>query len=307
MKTTRPLMLLLMITALGASCVSKKDFTALQSELEVAKGDLTTANAELKRQVQALDVCNEEKARLMSELESATSNKSLREEQIADLRAQIEDIKTQRDKQLSTVDDLTTLSQTATENIQKTLTQLEQKDRYIGLLQSAKTRADSINLVLAVNLKNVLADGINDNDIDIKVDKTVVMVNLSDKMLYRSGSASLNNDAKRVLGKIAQIVQSRPNLEVMVEGNTDDDPIRTACLNDNWDLSAQRATAVVRVLEKDYGIAPSRLIAAGRGEHNPIADNETREGKSANRRTRIIIMPKLDEFYDLLDPEKVPE
>lgn len=307
MKASKLFLSLLLIGALGASCVSKKDFTSLQSELEIAKSDLATSNAELARQVSELDVCNQEKARLMAELESANSNKALREEQISDLRAQIEDIRTQRDKQLSTVDDLTTLSQSATENIQKTLSQLEQKDRYIGLLQSAKTKADSINLVLAVNLKNVLSDGISDNDIEISVDKTVVMVNLSDKMLYRSGSATLNSDAKRVLGKIAQIVQSRPNLEVMVEGNTDDDPIRTACLNDNWDLSVKRASAVVRVLQEDYNVAPSRLIAAGRGEFNPIADNETKEGKSANRRTRIIIMPKLDEFYDLLDPDKVPE
>ncbi len=306
MKTNK-LLTLLILGAMLASCVSKKEFTALQSELDLAKTDVETLNADLSRQVKALDACEQQKSQMEAELNSCKSNLDLRQEQIADLRSQIDDIKTQRDKQLSTVDNLTTLSQSATENIEKTLAKLEEKDRYIGLLQSAKTRADSINLVLAVNLKNQLADGVADQDIEIKVDKTVVMVNLSDKMLYRSGSASLNTDAKRVLGKIAQIVQSRPNLEVMVEGNTDDDPIKTACLEDNWDLSVKRATAVIRVLQDDYGIAANRLVAAGRGEHNPIADNETSEGKSANRRTRIIIMPKLDEFYDLLDPDKVPE
>ncbi len=306
MKTTK-LFTLLFSLLLLTSCVSKKKFAGMESELELAKADLQTCNSDLARQVKSLDACNQEKSRLTAELNSMKSNMTLREEQIEDLRSQIDDIRTQRDKQLSTVDDLTTLSQSATQNIERTLDQLDKKDRYIGLLQAAKTRADSINLVLAVNLKNVLADGINDQDIEIKVDKTVVMVNLSDKMLYRSGSANLNADAKRVLGKIAQIVQSRPNLEVMVEGNTDDDPIRTACLDDNWDLSVKRATSVVRVLQKDYGVAANRLIAAGRGEYNPIADNETSEGKSTNRRTRIIIMPKLDEFYDLLNPDNVPE
>ena len=153
----------------------------------------------------------------------------------------------------------------------------------------------------------MLRDGIADKDIEVKVDKTVVFVNLSDKMLYESGSANLTSRAQEVLGKIAQIVQSRPELEVMVEGYTDNVPIKNACMDDNWDLSVKRATSVVRSLQTQYKVDPNRLIAAGRGEWNALAANDTDEGRSINRRTRIIILPKLDQFYDLLDPKKAPK
>ena len=138
------------------------------------------------------------------------------------------------------------------------------------------------------------------------MDKTVVFVNLSDKMLFQSGSATMTTKANEVLGKIAQILKSRPDLEVMVEGYTDNKPIKTACIEDNWDLSVKRATAVARVLQKTHGVDPNRLIAAGRGEYNALATNDTEEGRSTNRRTRIIILPKLDQFYDLLNPAKAP-
>ncbi|MCB0622827.1 MAG: OmpA family protein, partial [Saprospiraceae bacterium] len=212
----------------------------------------------------------------------------------------------QRDKQLSQVGDLTVLSQSASENIKETLSQLQQKDKYIHLLQNARSKADSINLALAVNLKSVLKDGIEDQDVEVQVDKTVVFINLSDKMLYKSGSAEITPRAKEVLGKIAQIVQSRPDLEVMVEGYTDNVPIKNDCMKDNWDLSVKRATSVVRVLQKDYNVDPNRLIAAGRGEYNTLATNDTAEGRATNRRTRIIILPKLNQFYDLLNPNNVP-
>jgi len=251
-----------------------------------------------------LDNCLKEKERLQADVKKADTQK---QEQIKDLRAQIEDLKQLRDKQLSTVDDLTTLSQSATENIKESLQQLENKDKYINLLQSVKTRTDSINLALAVNLKGVLSEGVSDQDVEVKVDKTVVFVNLSDKMLYQSGSSNINPQAKTVLGKIAAIIKARPNLEVMVEGYTDNVPMRSSCIEDNWDLSVKRATSVVRVLQNDYSIDPDRLIAAGRGQYNTLASNDTAEGRSTNRRTRIIILPKLNEFYDLLNPDKVPD
>ncbi|MEK7257139.1 MAG: OmpA family protein, partial [Bacteroidota bacterium] len=240
------------------------------------------------------------------DLRDAQNSTQVKQDQVTDLRAQLDDCKKQRDKQLSQVGDLTVLSQSANENIKQTLSQLEKKDKYIHLLQAAKSKADSINLALAINLKQVLKDGIEDEDVEVKVDKTVVFINLSDKMLFQTGSSKINTQANEVLGKISQIVASRPDLEVMVEGYTDNVPIKTACLDDNWDLSVKRATSVVRALQVTHKIDPNRLIAAGRGEWNTLAGNETPEGRSTNRRTRIIILPKLDQFYDLLNPANAP-
>ena len=289
-----------------SSCISKKKFAGLKTELDAANKDLGKCGQDLNTYMKRLESCELDKERLEADLRTSKSGKELREEQIADLKDQIRDIRSQRDKQLTQVDDLTVLSQSANENISETLSQLEKKDKYIHLLQAAKTKADSINLALAVNLKGVLSEGIEDRDVEIKVDKTVVFINLSDKMLYQSGSASITPRANEVLGKIAKIIQSRPDLEVMVEGYTDNMPIRSSCLEDNWDLSVKRATSVVRVLQKNYGIDPNRLIAAGRGEYNTLATNDTVEGRSTNRRTRIIILPKLDQFYDLLNPNNIP-
>ncbi len=289
------------------SCVSKKKFTSLQAERDAVNKQLAACGVSLNEYMGKLTQCETEKNRLQGELRNGQTASQLREEQIRDLKAQLEDLKAQRDKQLSQVEGLTTLSQSATANIRETLQQLEKKDKYIHLLQMAKTRADSINLALAVNLKGVLSEGIEDKDVEVKVDKTVVFVNLSDKMLYQSGSSNLTPRAVEVLGKIAKIVESRPDLEVMVEGYTDNVPIKNACVEDNWDLSVKRATSVVRALQKNYNIDPNRLIAAGRGEYNTLATNSTEEGRATNRRTRIIILPKLDQFYDLLNPNTVPK
>jgi chemotaxis protein MotB len=252
-----------------------------------------------------IDAVEKEKESVQSSLTSTQTTLNLREEQINDLKNQINDLKAQRDRQLDQVGDLTVLSKSATDNINKTLGQLEKKDEYIQALQAAKSRADSINLALAVNLKSVLADGIADQDIEVSVDKTVVFVNLSNKMLYRSGSAMITKRANEVLGKIAKIIEANPQLEVMVEGHTDNVPISTEDMKDNWDLSVKRATSVVRVLQNKFNVDPGKLIAAGRGEHMPIASNDSRDGRETNRRTRIIILPKIDQFYDLLNPDNV--
>lgn len=288
------------------SCVAKKKYTSLQSELEAANKDLGKCGESLNAALAKLTTCEKDKENLRTELNTARTSLQLREEQIKDLRAQIEDFKMQRDKQLDQVGNLTVLSQSANENIKETLSQLERKDKYIHLLQAARTKADSINLALAVNLKSVLKDGIEDQDVDVKVDKTVVFVNLSDKMLFQSGSSTLTPRANDILGKIAKIVESRPDLEVMVEGYTDNVPIKNACIEDNWDLSVKRATSVVRALQSNFKINPNRLIAAGRGEYNTLASNDTEAGRATNRRTRIIILPKLDQFYDLLNPNNIP-
>lgn len=307
MNTTVKYLSLLVACLLTVSCVSKKKFTGLQSDLDVANKQLAECGVSLNEYMNKLRTCEDEKSRLSADLQSTQGSLKLREEQIADLKLQLDDVKAQRDKQLTQVEGLTNLSQSATANIKETLAQLEKKDKYIHLLQLAKTRADSINLALAVNLKSVLAEGLDDQDVEVKVDKTVVFVNLSDKMMFQSGSYNLTPRAQEVLGKIAQIVESRPEVEVMVEGYTDNVPIKNNCIDDNWDLSVKRATSVVRVLQNNFKINPNRLIAAGRGEYNTLAPNTTAEGRATNRRTRIIILPKLDQFYDLLNPNNVPK
>jgi chemotaxis protein MotB len=312
MKLTTKLLVFAIVASLTMpSCVSKKKFTSMQAQMkeqiDAANAELGKCGKNLNEFMGKLSTCEQEKDKLRSDLRTAENTLKLRQEQMDDLKNQVIDLRSQRDKQLNQVGDLTVLSQTANQNIKETLSQLEKKDKYIHLLQEAKTKADSINLALAVNLKGVLSDGIADKDVEIKVDKTVVFINLSDKMLYQSGSANITPKANAVLGKIAQIVESRPDLEVMVEGYTDNVPIKNSCIEDNWDLSVKRATSVVRVLQKNYKIDPKRLIASGRSEYLTLASNDTDAGRAINRRTRIIILPKLDQFYDLLNPNMVPK
>ncbi len=286
---------LLLITL--CSCVSKKKYVEMQTVLQ---SQLAECVDNLHDKEGKLVTCEAELEDLKGQVGNLRNSLELREEQL-------EDCQKLRDRQMTTVGDLTILSQAANENIKETLAQLEERDKYIRLLQAAKTKADSVNLALAVNLKSALNEGLDDTDVEIKVDKTVVFINLSDKMLYQSGSHKLTAEAYRVLEKIAKIVESRPDLEIMVEGYTDNIPINNSCIDDNWDLSVKRATSVVRVLQKNFDVDPNRLIAAGRGEYNALAGNDTQEGRAINRRTRIIILPKINEFYDLLNPDKVPE
>lgn len=297
MRSIKSALLLALALPLLVSCVSKKNYEALRQQLEAAQQMEQQSAQDISRLANQLNSCEQDKARLTAQLDG-------RDAQMEQLRDQLQDVRSQRDLISEQLTNVTVLSQSASDNVGQTLSQLEGKDRYIQMLQSAKTRTDSINLALAVNLKGVLAQGIQDEDVEIQVDKTVVFVNLSDRMLYESGSYTITSRANEVLGKIAQIVQSRPELEVMIEGYTDNVPINNACVRDNWDLSVLRATSVARALQTRHGVDPNRLIAAGRGEYNALASNDTAEGRATNRRTRIIILPKLNQFYDLLDPEK---
>lgn len=296
------LAIMILLSVAVSSCVSKKELSSIQTEYEkelaIANEQLGKCGAELSKSLDRISKLEGENQKLNAEIKGL--------EKVVALKAdQIDDLKKQRDQQVDQVGDLTVLSQSASNNIKETLQQLENKDKYIQLLQAARTKTDSINLALAVNLKNVLDEGIDDKDIEVKVDKTVVFINISDKMLFQSGSSLLTPQAYKVLEKIAKIIESRPGLEVMIEGYTDSDPISNSCIIDNWDLSVKRSTSVVRTLEKNYQVDPNRLIAAGRGEYNALASNETAAGKAMNRRTRIILMPKLGEFYDLLNPKNV--
>lgn len=296
----RSICLAVVLLAGLTSCVSKKQFEDLQSRYDRSAEEIANRDRELNAYAKRLADCERRETALQGQVDKAKSEVTIREEQIQDL-------KQQRDKTVEQVGDLTVLSQGANQNISNTLKQLEGKDRYIRLLQNAKSKADSLNLALAVNLKQVLRDGIDDEDVNIEVDKTVVYINLSDKMLYKSGSYQITDRANEVLAKIAAIAKSRPTLELMVEGYTDNVSINTNCIKDNWDLSVLRATSVVKALQNEFDIDPNRLVAAGRGEFNTLASNDTAEGRATNRRTRIILLPKLNQFYDLLDPNRIPE
>jgi chemotaxis protein MotB len=287
------------------SCVAKKKLTALQSQYDKAQADLVKCGDNVQDYKDKLERMSKLQQESEAQKNATLSTVQQRDQQINDLKDQVADLRKLRDKQVEQVGNLTVLSKAANDNINKTLSQLATKDKYINLIQAARTKADSINLALAVNLKSVLSSGLDDQDVEVKVDKTVVMVNISDKMLFSTGSSKISPNANAVLNKIAQIVKSRPDLEVMVEGYTDNVAINTDCIDDNWDLSVKRATSVVRTLQQNFGIDPNKLIAAGRGEFNALTTNDSAENRAKNRRTRIILMPKIDQFYDLLNPDKV--
>ncbi len=185
-------------------------------------------------------------------------------------------------------------------NIGKLIDEINTSNRFIQHLVTEKNRSDSLNLVLVNNLTRSLTRD-EMRDLDIKVLKGVVYISLADNMLYKSGSYEISNKAGEILGKIAKIITDYKDYDVLIEGNTDTDPISRPNIRNNWDLSTLRASSVVQALQNDYHIDPKRLTAAGRGEYNPVAGNDTAEGKARNRRTQIIITPKLDQFMDLIE------
>ncbi len=271
------------ILALGTvtgmlSCVSAKKFKSLNSNYERAASGQKDCESSLSK----LQAENSELSKKNNDLESQVSYLQKNSSQV-----------------LSTLQDMSVLSGKQAESMKQSLQTLSEKDAYIKNLQSAIARKDSLNLNLVMNLKSSLAN-INDKDIDIKVDKGVVYVDISDKLLFNSGEYAVTEKAKPVLGKIATILNAHPELDVMVEGHTDSIAIRNAVLQDNWDLSVKRATSVVRILEKQYKINPERMTAAGHGKYDPVASNANAEGRALNRRTRIIILPQLDQFFKLL-------
>lgn len=287
----KKLFLLVLSTIFLISCVSKKQYTDLETSYNSTKQDLVNTKAELQKCLIAKG--------------EGSSNVSGLEGKIDLLNNQISDLKADKAQSVKQVENLTVLTQSASDNIKTVVAQLSEKDKYINGIRSAMTKKDSINLAVAFHLKKELDAGIQDQDIQIDVEKTVVYISIADKLLFNSGSSIVSERAKTVLGKVATVVSSRPEMEVQVEGYTDNVPISSASVRDNWDLSVNRATSVVRVLQKDFNIDPKRLIAAGRSEYVPIASNDTPTGRSTNRRTRIVILPKLEEFFDIL--EQKPE
>ncbi|MFN8325643.1 MAG: OmpA family protein [Flavobacteriaceae bacterium] len=198
--------------------------------------------------------------------------------------------------------EMTVLTTKGAQNLEKSLESIKEKDLKISRLQDALTKKDSVTLALVTSLKKTV--GLDDPDININVEKGVVFINISDKMLFKSGSYVITDKAKEVLAKVAKVINDKPDFECLVEGHTDNVPFTgNAILLDNWDLSVKRATAIVRMLTKDLGVNPKQLIAAGRSEYIPLVDNKTAENRATNRRTRIVIMPKIDQFYDMIEKE----
>ncbi len=217
------------------------------------------------------------------------------------LEAQLADSKANSNQVLNQLKDLSVISGSQAESIKKSLDNIGVKDAYIKDLQSAINRKDSLNMALVINLKSAIGN-LGDQDINVKVDKGVVYVDISDKLLFKSGKYEVTDRAQEVLGKVAKVILAQPDIEFMVEGHTDNKPFNGGgVLMDNWDLSVKRATAVVRILQNKYKVPPSRMTAAGRGEFMPIASNETKDGNATNRRTRIVILPQLDQFFKLLE------
>ncbi len=277
----RTLILLIAIPALLASCVSQKKYTALESDHKETKDLLNSATVRL-------NTCIDEKAK-----SDAT---------VSVLRDQITFLKANNQELINNMGNLTTLSQKGAENLERSLESLKEKDMRITRMQDAVTRRDSVTLALVTSLKGALVD-INDSDIEVNVEKGVVFISISDKLLFRSGSYTVTSRAKEVLGKVARVINDKTDLEFMVEGHTDNVPVKkdSDVLVDNWDLSVKRATAVVRILQNDFLVDPARMTAAGRSSYVPLEDNETLDGRAKNRRTRIVVLPKLDQFFDLLE------
>jgi chemotaxis protein MotB len=269
-----------------ASCVSKKKLQQAQIRYNQLDSFYVKVQQDLK-------TCRDEE-------EASARRRAQLEAEAQALYKEIAFLKENNSQMINQLRDLSVISSSQAESIKKSLENIGSKDIYIQDLQKAISRKDSMNMALVMNLKSALTD-INDTDIEIKVEKSAVFISISDKMLFKTGSYDVNERALTVLGKVAQVLNSRPEIEFLVEGHTDNVPIKNNCIADNWDLSTKRATAVVRLLQNQFKIDPRRMTAGGRGEYLPVAPNTDAAGKSLNRRTRIVILPQLDQFFKLLE------
>jgi len=275
----KQLVLGLGVLVLLASCVSKKQYTELEAKQKETQDLLNSATVELNK--------------CLADAAASSARVETMKEQLSDLRKANQDL-------IDTKGNLTTLTQKGAENLEKSLESLKEKDLKISRLQDALNKKDSVTLAIVTSLKKEV--GLDDPDIEINVEKGVVFISIADKLLFKSGSYMVSNRAREILAKVAKVVKSKPNFEAMVEAHTDNVPYSKPPLLDNWDLSVKRATSIVRVLA-DLGVDESKLIAAGRGEFVPLEDNLTAENRAKNRRTRIVVLPKIDEFYQMIEEE----
>jgi chemotaxis protein MotB len=261
------------------ACVSKKDYLALQEKQKETQDLLNTATVKL-------NACLSDQAAANARLEGL-------KEQLADMRRSNEAL-------IKSSQDLTELTSKGAQNLEKSLESVKERDLKITRLQDALTRKDSVTLAIVTSLKKEV--GINDPDIEVNVEKGVVFISIADKLLFKSGSYNVTDRANEVLGKVAKVINSKPNFEAMVESHTDNVSYSKPPLLDNWDLSVKRATSVVRVLES-LGVNSQQLIAAGRSSYVPLVENDTAENRAKNRRTRIVVLPKIDQFYEMIEEE----
>ena len=279
MKNLNVMIAVFLITAFS-SCVTKKKYNELANR---NKGLLD----DIKAQNERLSQCALERADALARLK-------ILEEQVAYYKANNQEL-------INNMGNLTTLTAKGAENLEKSLESIKEKDLRIQRLQDALTKKDSVTIAIVTSLKSALGN-VNDQDIEVNVEKGVVFISIADKLLFKSGSYNVSDQAKTVLAKVATVVKNKPDFEVMVEGHTDNVPvIQTKDLQDNWDLSVKRATSIVRVLQNDFQIAPGRIIAAGRSQFVPLVGNDNEENRARNRRTRIVVLPKLDQFYKMVE------
>lgn len=263
------------LSLLLGSCVSKKKYTELETQLDNTQSEL------MKTRVDKED-CEEKYAQV--------------QERVSNYYAKINSLQEENDNKLEMVDNIAAMSTKSKEAMRKTLAKVDPEK-----LKDAKTLSDSIDVAVSYNLTKSLNEG-EDDGIDINVEETVVQITISDELLFKSGSYWVNPKANKLLEKIAEVVKSEPSMEVLVEGHTDDQTIvEDSYLEDNWDLSVRRATSIVRVLQDKFGVDGKQLIASGRSSYMPLDDNETAEGREKNRRTRILILPNLDKFLAMLE------
>ena len=270
---------ILLVTVLSAatltSCVSKKKYVELETELSNTQSNLQRTTMEKDEAQAKLDAI---------------------EARVADYNAKINSLKESNDEKME-MNDLTVMSNNTKKNMRATLAKVDPSE-----LANATTLEDSINLAVSYNLKQSITDDSESDDVQITVDKTVVMINVSDKLLFKSGSYRLNNKANNLMQKLAEVINSEPSMEVMVEGHTDSQTmVPGSYIQDNWDLSVRRATSIVRLLQDKYKVDPAKLIAAGRSSYAPLVENSNKDNMAKNRRTRIVIIPNLDKFFAMME------
>ncbi|RDK85252.1 OmpA/MotB family protein [Marinirhabdus gelatinilytica] len=263
---------------LFTSCVSKKKYVELEGQYNDTRSTL---------------------AKTQLEKEEAETKLAKIEERVANYNQKIQSLTNTNNDRLQQFEGVV-ISQNDKDKMKAALANVDPAE-----LAQAKTLKDSMNLIISHNLKsnldnNLIAEG-EEDDIEINIDETVVMITISDKLLFNSGSYRVNPKANPLLERLANVINSEPALEVMVEGHTDSQTVKSGSyIKDNWDLSVERSTAVIRTLQEKYGVAPEKLIAAGRSSFHPLTENDTKEGRATNRRTRIVILPNLDKFLALL-------